>query len=437
MMADPQPLSGRRVGSFAYLTIKDRLPVILTKVIDFLCREKVSIGKQYGEAAQEGCKEVIGRLSQLKNEMQTNKPFRILQADPSASPHDDSDEYNRELEKFTIENEEQPKWFTAPWLYAECYMYARIHEAFYLCDPLRGFDPFLVQKQKALVDSKGAVDCLSKRVMTACNSVSNFTQQLLKQYVIQLLEVCLWGNRCDLSISGGADRAQESDIFSSLDKMRPQILDNNADLLWQLLVSLPEDQRDLVLVLDNAGFELVSDLCFLTFLMESALATSVTIHTKTRPWFVSDTLHSDLMWTIEKLREFGDSNAEMANKWANYLSSGQWKISENKFWTQHHDFASMNEVDPRLYSELCKASLVIFKGDLNYRKLTGDLDWPTNSSFQRALRGFSPAPILVLRTAKGGPVVGLAPGVAERTAAVASDWNISGDYGLIQLCTGS
>lgn len=56
-------------------------------------------------------------------------------------------------------------------------------------DPLRGFDPFLVQKQKALVDSKGAVDCLSKRVMTACNSVSNFTQQLLKQYVIQLLEV--------------------------------------------------------------------------------------------------------------------------------------------------------------------------------------------------------------------------------------------------------
>ena len=31
----PPPLSGRTVQSFAYLTIKDRLPVILTKGIDY------------------------------------------------------------------------------------------------------------------------------------------------------------------------------------------------------------------------------------------------------------------------------------------------------------------------------------------------------------------------------------------------------------------
>lgn len=72
---------------------------------------------------------------------------------------------------------------------------------------------------------------------------------------------------------------------------------------------------------------------------------------------------------------------------------------------------------------------------MNYRKLTGDLDWPTTTSFERALRGFSPAPVLVLRTAKGGPVVGLAPGLGESTAAVARDWNTSGDYGMIQLGT--
>ena len=57
-----------------------------------------------------------------------------------------------------------------------------------------------------------------------------------------------------------------------------------------------------MLVLDNAGFELVSDLCLLTVLMEAGLTTSVTIHPKTRPWFVSDTMEKDLRWTLDKLR---------------------------------------------------------------------------------------------------------------------------------------
>ncbi|KAK7056526.1 hypothetical protein SK128_024903, partial [Halocaridina rubra] len=189
------------------------------------------------------------------------------------------------------------------------------------------------------------------------------------------------------------------------------------------------------LVLDNAGFELVSDLCFMAFLTEAGLATNVTIHPKTKPWFVSDTVYRDIVWTIDTLKEVGGSSGEIANKWSNYFATGRWKIRQNKFWTTHHDFASMNDVEPDLHAELAKASLIIFKGDLNYRKLTGDLNWPTHTSFKHALRGFCPAPVVTVRTAKGGPVVGLAPGVAERIAAISPDWNISGDYGVIQLCT--
>lgn len=44
------------------------------------------------------------------------------------------------------------------------------------------------------------------------------------------------------------------------------------------------------------------------------------------------------------------------------------------------------------------------------------------------------APLLVLRTLKGGPVVGLAEGQAESLAETVRDWNASGDYGVIQLC---
>lgn len=39
------------------------------------------------QAAQEGCKEVVGRLSQMKNEMQTNKDLQLLQAPQPSNPY--------------------------------------------------------------------------------------------------------------------------------------------------------------------------------------------------------------------------------------------------------------------------------------------------------------------------------------------------------------
>lgn len=38
--------------SFAYSTIRDRLPVIIAKVVDYLCRDKLKIAEQFGEVLQ-------------------------------------------------------------------------------------------------------------------------------------------------------------------------------------------------------------------------------------------------------------------------------------------------------------------------------------------------------------------------------------------------
>ena len=37
------------ISSYAYKTVKDRMPVILTKVIDFLCRNKGDLQDSHGE----------------------------------------------------------------------------------------------------------------------------------------------------------------------------------------------------------------------------------------------------------------------------------------------------------------------------------------------------------------------------------------------------
>lgn len=71
---------------------------------------------------------------------------------------------------------------------------------------------------------------------------------------------------------------------------------------------------------------------------------------------------------------------------------------------------------------------------MNYRKLVGDLNWPNDTSFKTALRGFLPTALLVLRTIKGGPVVAIdekSPNVQK--AKIKEDWFKSGDIGLIQF----
>lgn len=55
------------------------------------------------------------------------------------------------------------------------------------------------------------------------------------------------------------------------------------------------------------------------------------------------------------------SAGQVATKWSSYLSDGRWKIYNNKFWTTGYDFHEMSKIDPDLYSQLSKASLIIFK----------------------------------------------------------------------------
>ena len=85
-------------------------------------------------------------------------------------------------------------------------------------------------------------------------------------------------------------------------------------------------------------------------------------------------------------------------KWKKYIKSGTWSIHPDPFWTYPFDYSTMAQHDQQLYSILSEASLLIFKGDLNYRKLVGDLKWKPTDTFKDALQGFHPAPLVTLRT---------------------------------------
>jgi len=212
----PPPLSGAIVGSFAYKTIKDRLPIILTKVIDEICRARSNASEQ--NCDKEAFATVAGILSKLKYEMQTDKPITEIED----TMHDCtlwneliSAESSRLASVSDGLKNQTCSWFCSPWLFVECYLYRRINSAFlnaasaFQLSCIGSFDPFAPSKQLSLTSSMHNISSLLdayENNLRICESTDQ-----LKHLCQQLVEICLWGNQCDLSLSAGERNIGVSD----------------------------------------------------------------------------------------------------------------------------------------------------------------------------------------------------------------------------------
>jgi hypothetical protein len=90
------------------------------------------------------------------------------------------------------------------------------------------------------------------------------------------------------------------------------------------------------------------------------------------------------------------------------------------------------EMPDRLRAEFATAKLTVMKGDLNYRRLIGDQNWPPTTPFAD-LTGYFPGPVVALRTLKSDVVAGLDPATLAELEATGSPWRTTGAYGLIQF----
>ena len=435
----PESLSAKFKATFAYKTVADRLPVILTKAIDTTCRQiKILVpsgmvsAEKRTEAEQE-MKESIGRMAKLRNELQTNKPFVEL-----VSTASDVNIWNNCLKDYAKQFGCQPKWFECEWLYAECYLYRRVREAFEVTKYVNSFDPFNESKEQSLKSSIKPIEVLADFLKTI-----EYNQDFdVENQFIRFIELSLWGNKCDMSLSAGADANHFSNPTDDLVRMRDNIVVNQINELWNYVkTSADKSSLQLSVVLDNSGFELFTDLCLIEFLTLSHLLTDKSIvrfYVKTMPWFVSDVMTKDLHWFLNYL--VNDSNThsnvvkDLAKKWINNLKTGKWLIIEDQFWTLPQDFSHMKSISPKLYNSLSESHLLMFKGDLNYRKLAGDLNWSLSIPFATALRGFLPTTVCTLRTIKADVVVGVEDQkMLDRIKTFPENWRETGDYALIQI----
>jgi hypothetical protein len=183
------------------------------------------------------------------------------------------------------------------------------------------------------------------------------------------------------------------------------ILVNDLEAAYEVLKKAQKEgktERRVDIVLDNAGFELYVDLILAGFLLSANLATNVVLHPKSIPWFVSDVLPSDFAALLSALanpqtfystpsedeRAAGKTPQPLSEKeegeltflfseWAGLHAEGQLTIRPNDFWTEGGSYWRLPATAPELHEDLKESELVIFKGDLNYRKLTADVSFTT------------------------------------------------------------
>lgn len=403
-----------------------RVPVILTNIVNQLTHEKDKIIEQYGEVSREELKNCIGEISKLKYELQTDKRM-------SAIPGDESDQY--EWNRLLKEIEPNNSYYSAVWLYAECYIYRRLKSIFEETQSLKDFDYFESSKKLELKNSMTTTASIIRSVNDFNATAPNKEQ--IGEFFCKLLKVNLWGNRNDLSITLGVQIEQvESDPIVDVEVFNKELLADHTKDIWNC-INVEVNGKIIDIINDNSGYELLCDFVLAEFIIHNKLASKVRFRVKAIPWFISDVLAKDFYYTIAELKCHENEILRAAGtRWENYLNSGQFELQPaDHFFTSPFEYYKMEKISPNLYRSIAEAHLVVIKGDLNYRKLLADINWDTTTDFRTSLSGFEPTNLCALRTIKADLVSGLAPGKADELWELDEKWMTTGKYGVIQFAS--
>ena len=185
----------------------------------------------------------------------------------------------------------------------------------------------------------------------------------------KLLFINLWGNQADLSL-WPAEEIEKPDHKDQEEAAR-YLLVNESKAVLEILDK--KNIKRLDFLIDNAGFELITDLIFSDYLLSSGMIASVCFHLKKHPTFVSDAQIKDVRYTIRHLKnETHEETKKLGMRLMGYLETGRLILLDDWFWTSPLEGWRMPE---QLKEELTKSDLVISKGDAHYRRLLGDRHW--------------------------------------------------------------
>jgi uncharacterized protein with ATP-grasp and redox domains len=344
---------------------------------------------------------ITDSLRRLKAEVLEDRPIRSI-----APPAPDWGSWEEQYLRHRGES-----WLHAGWFFAEHLFYRRIIESVRWWET--GRDPFAPAKAREYADSA------HRELLPAVSKVFRTSADGEKLAALLLLD--LWGNRIDLSYRAStALGATGSDSDDLVVDERERILDR--------LLSGGNGTKSVHIVTDNVGSELTADLLLADFLTGRGF--TVVFHVKMHPAYVGDATASDVLSSIRRFSESdrGEVLRRIGERLDAAFRSGAIRIAPDLFWNSGR---FLDALPSRLMHLFRTARLVVFKGDVNYRRLSGDALWSPDAAFAEVVGSF-PAPVAVLRTMKSDPVIALPAGLAERLDGDDPRWRTNGKRGIIQ-----
>lgn len=239
-----------------------------------------------------------------------------------------------------------------------------------------------------------------------------------KKLFMEMTEIALWGNATDLSLLHdlSLEDMQKLQGNTAIEEGRRNVVANDLEAVWSHLRqdSILSDRR-IDIILDNAGFELFADILYAYYLHEAGLASKIVLHAKCFPWFVSDAVIADVESLLVHLESDSvfpvrQSLDILTPQIRSMFDAGTLSVVAHPFWTSAASFHELPTAAADLFEDLRGSHLTIWKGDLNYRKLTKDGLWPHTTPFKVALGPLgsgSAVSVLALRTNKSDTCVGV------------------------------
>mmetsp|Transcript_8177 Transcript_8177/g.15389 ORF Transcript_8177/g.15389 Transcript_8177/m.15389 type:complete len:502 (+) Transcript_8177:127-1632(+) len=384
------------------------------------------------------------KFQALRSELQSasTSPLRHLHPLPEHMKNDpvalrEYNEWEHILSPFV--NKDVPDtWLSAPWMVAEFYLYRRLMETldyFNPNSPTYLFDPFAKQKYSGLETSVATAEPILAQVRDS-------GKKNLREGFALSAAFALWGNKMDLSIWPADSKENNApELFQKiLASANENLLHDDTDVLVDYGQKLYDKGGGNVdIVVDNAGFELIMDLALADYLIDSGIAKTVRFQLKSHPTFVSDALEKDLRQHVQYYCDLDPekfSSSKMVGKrWQTYLDTGSWVCNENSFWVQPPPMWEMPHDLRNDLKERC--DLAFIKGDANYRRLVGDLEWDFSTPFEDVVGHYFPCPVCALRTLKAEVGCGMEKEKVENAKEIDKNWCTNGRFGVVHFSMGS
>uniref|UniRef100_K3WZW1 Sugar phosphate phosphatase n=1 Tax=Globisporangium ultimum (strain ATCC 200006 / CBS 805.95 / DAOM BR144) TaxID=431595 RepID=K3WZW1_GLOUD len=315
-------------------------------------------------------------------------------------------------------------WQNSPWFLSEQYMFhvVLLIAGYYST----GIDPFHPSKAAELSEGTPWNLLQSAVELSAADAVASRHEQLKR-----FIKLCLWGNKADGCYTVVKDTISGENASLAIDDK--YLLVDHSDKVITFLENLAVEKKGDIAVQyinDNCGTELLLDLALADHLITHSWSASVTFNVKAEPMYVSDATPPDVLEHIAAMQDASRSPEIQAlgNRLAGYVQTNKVRVVPDLFWNHYSFYYEMPEpLAVRLNQE---ASLVILKGDLNYRRLLGDRMWPATTPVERAIPYF-PAPFVSFRTLKSNPIVGIPAEVEKELDAEDPKWRWNGVRGTI------